>query len=66
MAMTLTRCLRRLILIGAFALCATLLAHGLLFANQATTFFGAILLAIVFVLILIDTARPPQADPDRE
>lgn len=70
MVLPLSRALRRLILIGAFALCSVLLAYGLILSSQASAFFGAVFLAIVVVLIILDAgarpARESAADRDRE
>lgn len=52
--------LRRLVLTCAFALCAVLLAHGLILNNQATALLGGVLLAIAFVLVIVDASHVPN------
>lgn len=65
MIKSLSRRARFWLLVWAFALSAVLLGHGLILSVQATAFFGAILLAITFLLIVAyaGRVRPPEPKP---
>lgn len=64
MVTTFTPSLRKLVLIAAFALFAVLLGWGIIMTSQAATVFGAVFLALVFVLIIFDAGRMPGANDE--